>query len=307
MNMFNYKRIDLNLLISLDVLLETRNVTRASEKLGVQQSTVSAQLSRLRKTFDDPLLIPSDTGRGMIATKRAEEICSEIKNVLKAVEQLVTNKTTFNHKKDIKTYHIASSDNGILSIGLPLVETIEKNTNPQIKVSFHSYNKDKISSQMKKGEIDLLIGSDYMVPETMKARKLYDENFVLLQRKGHPRGFNTLDIDEYCKLQHVLVSIDGGGFYGCIDEHLEKMGKKRNVAISIQQFTLIPEILRTTNYVCTAPVRLAERFSHSLDAFELPFHAQSFSIYLAWHPRNDADPSIKWLRNQIKNNLGFRV
>ncbi|MGJ7095675.1 hypothetical protein [Vibrio hannami] len=63
--------------------------------------------------------------------------------------------------------------------------------------------------------------------------------------------------------------------------------------------------LRTTDYVCTAPARLAERFSQSLDALELPFQAQSFSMYLAWHPRNDVDPAIKWLRNQIKSSIGY--
>lgn len=306
-NLIDYKSVDLNLLLSLNILLETKNVTRASEKLGVKQSTVSAQLSRLRKAFDDPLLIPSDTGRGMIVTKRAEEIYPEIRHVLKTVEQIVTNKPSFNPYEDSRTYNIASSDNGIISIGLPLVETIASNANPDIRVSFHGFDKEKIASQMERGEIDILIGSERMIPETMKARKLYDENFVLVQRKNHPRGLNTLDIDEYCKLQHVLVSIDGGGFYGCMDEHLETLGRKRRVVLSTQQFTLIPEILSKTDYVCTAPARLAQRFSHSLDTLELPFNAQGFAMYLAWHPRNDVDPAIKWLRNQIKSSIGYSM
>ncbi|MDG3085561.1 LysR family transcriptional regulator [Vibrio hannami] len=227
--MIDYKSIDLNLLLSLNILLETKNVTRASEKLGVRQSTVSAQLSRLRKAFNDPLLIPSDTGRGMIVTKRAEEIFPEIKNVLKTVEQIVANKPSFNPKEDSRTYNITSSDNGVISIGLPLVETISKIVNPNIQVAFHNFSSEKIASQMERGEIDILIGSKRMVPETMKARKLYNERFVLLQRKNHPRGLRTLDIDEYCELQHVLVSIDGGGFYGCMDEHLEALGKKETL------------------------------------------------------------------------------
>ncbi|HDB1447958.1 TPA: hypothetical protein O6E21_000259 [Vibrio cholerae] len=104
-----------------------------------------------------------------------------------------------------------------------MIETIGGTGNPGIHIAFHAYNESKIAAQMESGEIDLLIGSERMLPQTMKARKLYDERFVQLQRKGHPRGKRALDLEEYCSLDHLLVSISGGSFHGVIDEHLEKM------------------------------------------------------------------------------------
>jgi DNA-binding transcriptional LysR family regulator len=303
MNLIDLRGVDLNLLVSLDTLLDLKNVTRAAEKLEVAQSTVSAQLARLRKTFDDPLLIPADTGRGMVATSRAEEFQPELKRIIKSVEQLIASQRNFDPISNTKTFNIASSDNGIIGIGLPLIETIGGTGNPGIHIAFHAYNESKIAAQMESGEIDLLIGSERMLPQTMKARKLYDERFVQLQRKGHPRGKRALDLEEYCSLDHLLVSISGGSFHGVIDEHLEKMGRKRNVVLSGQQFTLVPEILRTTDYVCTAPDRLTKRFKHALDAFELPFKAQGFSMYLAWHPRNHADQAISWIREIIIDSI----
>ncbi|HDB1447957.1 TPA: LysR family transcriptional regulator [Vibrio cholerae] len=105
MNLIDLRSVDLNLLVSLDTLLDLKNVTRAAEKLEVTQSTVSAQLARLRKTFDDPLLIPADTGRGMVATSRAEEFQPELKRIIKSVEQLIVSQRNFDPISNTKTFN----------------------------------------------------------------------------------------------------------------------------------------------------------------------------------------------------------
>jgi DNA-binding transcriptional LysR family regulator len=145
----------------------------------------------------------------------------------------------------------------------------------------------------------LLIGSERMVPPAMKARKLLDESYVMIQRKGHSRGSAPLDLDAYCKLEHVLVSTSGGSFHGFIDEQLEKLGYRRSVALSVHQFVIAPMIVAATDFVSTLPKRLAARFADRVDLFELPFSAQGFSLFAAWHPRVQADPALAWLRNQL--------
>ena len=122
----------------------------------------------------------------------------------------------------------------------------------------------------------------------------------MAQRKGHPRGKKPVDLDAYCGLSHVLVSNSGtGSFHGDIDEQLDKLGRRRNVVLSVHQFVLVPLILRMTDYVALLPSRLLERFSGELDTFELPFVARSFTVSMAWHQRNHADHGHIWLRNQI--------
>ena len=148
----------------------------------------------------------------------------------------------------------------------------------------------KINEQMERGEIDMLIGSERMVPPPMKTRKLLEERFVMAQRKGHPRGNRALGLESFCQLDHILVSPSGGSFTGFMDEHLADLKRERRVMLSVQQFTLVPEILRTTDFVCTLPSRLAQRFAASLDIFELPFEAKGFALYAAWHPRSQNAP-----------------
>ena len=121
----------------------------------------------------------------------------------------------------------------------------------------------------------------------------------MVQRKGHPRGRRGLTLDAYCDLNHVLVSPEGGGFVGAVDEQLAKLGRSRNVVLSVQQFLLVPGILAASDHVCTLPRRLALRFSEVLDAFELPLRVPGFAFACAWHPRNHHDPANRWLREQV--------
>ncbi len=299
--MDDLRGVDLNLLVSLDALLDERNVTRAARRLHLSQSSVSAQLARLRDVFGDPLLMPAATGRGMTPTARALALAEPLHAALKDLETLVRQRPSFDPKCDERAFQIAASDNATVVLGLPLMQRLKAVAGPGVRVAFRIPDASRVAEQMERGEIDLLIGSERMVPATMKTRRLLTEKFVLAQRKGHPRGKKAVDLNAYCKLEHVLVSTSGGSFEGFMDEQLGSLLRKRNVVLSVQQFTLVPEILRTTDYVCTLPRHLAEQFSHVVDCFELPFKAEGFSLFVAWHPRNHSDPAALWLRDYVSS------
>ncbi|MFS8049628.1 LysR family transcriptional regulator [Rhizobium sp. BR 314] len=290
--------LDLNLLRSLDVLIEEANVTHAAARLGVTQPGLSAQLARLRAIFNDPLLVPSEKGRGMIPTSRALELREPLHAALKDLNAVIRTPARFDPRTDARTFAIAATDNAVVVLGLPLIERLRQTAGRGIRLSFSSTGTD-VAAELERGEIDLLIGSDRMIPPTMKARKLLEESYVMIQRKGHPRGRAPLDLDAYCKLEHVLVSTSGGSFHGFIDEQLEKLGYRRSVALSVHQFVMAPMIVSSTDFVSTLPRRFAARFADRLDLFDLPFPAQGFNLFAAWHPRAHADPALTWLRNQL--------
>lgn len=291
--------IDLNLLASLDVLIEEANVTRAAARLGISQPALSAQLARLRDVFGDPLLVPSETGRGMLPTTRALELRDPLHAALKDLEIVVRRPPRFDPMTDERRFAIATSDNATIVLGLPLTERLRAVAGPGVRLSFQAARGDAIAAQLERGDIDLMIGSNRMVQPAMKARKLIDERYVVVQRKGHPRGTGPLDLVAYCALDHVLVSTSGGSFQGFIDEQLEPLGYRRNVALSVHQFILAPMVVEHTDFVSTLPERLARRFADRVDIFELPFAAEGFSLYAAWHPRSHADPGHRWLREQL--------
>ncbi|WP_296359138.1 LysR family transcriptional regulator [Ramlibacter sp.] len=297
--MFDIKKIDLNLLVSLDVLLDLRNVSRSAERLGLTQSTMSSQLARLRRMLDDPLLLPAESGRGMTPTAYALRVAPRLKDVLRELEAAMAPRADFDAHRDSRVFRIAASDNAVGGIGLALAGHLCRGAGPGIRVAFHRPDTARIAEQMVSGEIDLLIGSPRMVPPSAKARVLVEDGFVHVQRHGHPRGTGPLDLESYCALRHVLVSTSGGSLHGYMDELLDAMGRRRAVVLSVEQFTLVPQLLHATDLVATVPRRLAQRHADVLDAFDLPFTAEGFTLSMAWHARNQADPAHQWLRGVL--------
>lgn len=298
------RQIDLNLLVSLDVLLNECNVTRAAERLHVSQPALSAQLSRLRRIFDDPLLLPAETGRGMIPTARALALGAPLRSALKHLDSVISHQPTFNPLLDTRTFHVAASDNATALISLPLIQRLITQVGPEVRIAFRSPDPRRIAEQMEEGHIDLLVDAERQMPDNMKTHLLLQERFVMAQRKGHPRGTGALDLDSYCLLRHILVSSEVGSLRGYTDETLQGLGRQRSIVYSVPQFMLVPEILCHSDYVCTLPAMLLSRFSDVLDTFELPFPTPAFTLRLAWHPRNHADPAISWLRELIKDAIG---
>jgi DNA-binding transcriptional LysR family regulator len=268
--------------------------------LNISQPALSAQLPRLRDLFHDPLLVPSATGRGMIPTARALQLRGPLHVALKDLEAVVKRPPAFDPLNAERVFAIAASDHLTAVLGMRLIERVHKVAGPGVRVSFRTPNPDLIAAQLERGQIDLLIADQRNVPSEMKFRRLYDEHHVMAQRKGHPRGTQPLDLDTYCGLSHIMVSNSGSGsFHGDVDEQLEKIGRRRYVALSVHQFIVVPMFLRITDYVAALPSRLFDRFTDQLDAFELPIEAPSRTILAAWHPRYHADPGHIWLREQF--------
>ncbi len=84
----NAKRIVLNLLVSLEALLRDANVSHAAARLNSSQPALSAQLRKLRDMFDDPLLVPADSGRGMVPTAGAIELAAPLHDALHTLRSL---------------------------------------------------------------------------------------------------------------------------------------------------------------------------------------------------------------------------
>ena len=298
--MIDFRGADLNLLVSLDALIEEANVTKAAERLNISQPALSAQLARLRDLFHDPLLVSAKSGRGMVPTPRALELKLPLHLALKDLEAVIKRPPIFDPLSSDRTFSIAASDYVAAVLGVGLIASAQKLAGPDVRISFRTPNPDLIAVQLERGQLDLLITDLRNVPHGITIQRLYDGHYVMAQRKGHPRGTRPLDLDTYCSLSHILVSNSGtGGFRGDIDEQLEKIGRRRNVVYSVHQFVLVPMLLRTTNCVAALPSWLPDRFTSELDAFELPFVPRGYTVSAAWHPRYDADPAHIWLRDQI--------
>jgi DNA-binding transcriptional LysR family regulator len=288
--------VDLNLLVSLDVLLAESNVTRAAARLHISQPALSAQLARLRQLFNDPLLLPAESGRGMIATARALALRGPLRSALADLGSVISSEATFDPLTEKRTFQVAIGDNAATLVGLPLVELLGRSAGPGVQIAMSMTDPDTAGKHLEEGEIDLLIDAQRVIPDNAKARVLLTQPFVMVQRKGHPRGTSALDLETYLGLRHVVASPLRGSIHGYMDETLEQLGYRRNVALSVPQFGMVPKILEKSDYVSTLPSGLLAGFADRLDLFDLPFEAPPFTLVMAWHPRNHTEQGIAWLR-----------
>jgi len=290
------RRADLGLLLALDCLIAERSVTNAARRLGISQPALSAQLARLRDIFDDPLLVPS--GRQMVPSARASAIRAPLRHLLDELQALVRNRLVFDPNTSARVFKIRGTDYVHRVILVPLIERLHA-TAPCLRLALLPLDARSGWVDLESGDCDLLIVSEHLAPEAARARSLLEETFVMIQRKSHPRGTGTVDLRGFCELEHVLVSPEGGGFVGAIDEALAAAGQTRRVAVSLPNFLLAPPLVAASDFVAVVPRRLAEIFGALVDSFPVPLPTFSFRVLMCWHPQQHLDPGSQWLRDSL--------
>ena len=215
--MNNLRRLDLNLLVTLDALLAENNVTRAAQRLNFSQPAVSVHLAKLRAIFDDPLLLPGP--RGMRPTARAEQLREPLSQALAALELAVTPATPFDPAVATDTWRVAAFDYGESTIVLPALNGL-RSAAPGTRLAVLETAPSRIAKLAEQGEIDLAFHTREGAPPGLRQRTLFSERYVLVGRVGHPKLHENLTLAQFCELEQVMVSPDGGGFYGITDQVL---------------------------------------------------------------------------------------
>jgi DNA-binding transcriptional LysR family regulator len=289
---------DTGLLITLDALLKDQNVTHAAERLNITQSALSARLTRLRQLLNDPLFIPAASGRGMIPTPHATALQPELAKLLERLSDFFNAAHVFDPQNSNRVFRIAATDNPAAILAPDLIPMIKAQA-PNVKIAFMLPDKARIATHLEQGDVDLFVGTAEDGSNELIATTLFEDEFVTAQRIGHPRGHQPLTLDEFCSLDHLLISTSGGQFQGMIDAALAVVGRERAVSVSIQSYALAPLVLSNSDCICTLPRRFLERFRTVLEIYATPLVLPPFQMILFWHPRMQTDPAHKWLRNQL--------
>lgn len=294
-------RLDLNLLTTLDVLLAERNVTRAAARLHLSQPAVSAQLARLRDIFDDPLLIPAH--RGMTATAKATELREPLRLALDHLRNALEATSGFDPAAADMVFTIACSDYVEVALIVPMVGLLRRAA-PGVRLAIRRLSPALVDRQLAIGDADLVIAQPTPDLAHLRTRILFRETYVLIGRHGHPGLRHEMTIDDYVRLDHVILSRDGGTFDSPVDEALGALGYRRNVVLSAASFLFLPEIVAASDLVALLPRRLFAARADRLTGVELPWLEQSFDIGLIWGDRCDRHPGHGWLREQIAHLAG---
>lgn len=292
------RRADLSLLISLDILLEEKNVTRAAKRLNISQPALSTQLSRLRKLFNDPLLVPSENGRGMVVTERGLDLQERLRSSIESLRYAVSHQNSFDPTTSKRHFVIATNDSVFTILCLTVMTKLLSHNNHNLKMSVVSSFDHDLNERMARGDIDLLIGDMNKMPENLKVRYLIKDGFLMAQRKNHPRGLSKPSLRDYCQLSHVIVS-PKAELITSIDHILAAVSMKRNITISVPSYNQVALVLSNSDCVTTLPSQLLNRYKDMLDLIEIPFEIPPFELAMAWHPRSHEDEAVLWLRKQF--------
>ncbi|MCR6501585.1 LysR family transcriptional regulator [Shinella sp. CPCC 101442] len=287
---------DLNLLVTLDVLLAEGSVARAARRLRLSPSAMSRALARLREATGDPLLVRA--GRGLVPTPRAMELRLDVGRIVREAEALLRPAALLDLKSLVRTFTLRNREGFVDTFGPALLARVALEA-PGVKLRFVP-KPDKESTPLRDGVVDLETGviGDTTGPE-VRAQALFRDRFVGIVRTGHPLLTEPVTPERYAEGDHILVS-RGRRERGPIDEALAQRGLTRNIVVTVPSFTEAVALARNSDLIAQVSDRSTMSLHDGVTRFSLPFDLPEFTISMLWHPRMDADPAHRWLRTCLR-------
>lgn len=288
---------DLNLLVTLDVLLVEGSVARAARRLRLSPSAMSRTLARLRATTGDPLLVRA--GRGLVPTPRAIELRDRVGPLVESARSVLRPVEALDLGALARTFTLRTSEGFVENLGAALLARVGAQA-PGVRLRFMTKT-DKDSAPLREGSTDLETGvvGRSMGPE-LRAQGLFRDRFVGVARAGHPLARGRVTTARYAAGRHLLVSRRGLDA-GPVDEAIKPFGPKREIAATVSGYSAALALARSSDLVATVPERHTGTLRAGMFTFDLPFAVPAITVSLLWHPRMDADPAHRWLRGCVRD------
>ena len=291
----------MNLLAALDALLAEGSVTGAARRLGLSSSAMSRTLARLRSATGDPLLVRA--GRGLVPTPRAIELRDQVHDLARDVRGVLTPQVRHFEVASLeRTFTIRASEGFVERFAAALVAAVTEAA-PGARLRF-APKPDKTALPLRDGEIDLEIGVGGTSAPEVRTRLVSRDHFIGAVRAGHPLLAGPMTPGRYAACRHVVAS-RRGAFTGPVDDALQALGLRRQVVAVVPGFPDALRIARDTDLVALVPRSClresidGDPIGQPLVGFDLPVRTPDIAISAMWHPRMDADPAHRWLRDTV--------
>ena len=291
-------RPDLNLLVTLDVLLAEGSVARAAQRLRLSPSAMSRALARLRETTGDPLLVRA--GRGLVPTPRALELREQVSFLVQGGEAVLSPAEKLDLKKLVRTFTLRTSEGFVENFGADLIARIGKEA-PGVRLRFvQKPNKD--STPLRDGTVDLETGViEQTTSPEVRAQALFRDRYIGAVRRGHSLTRGKITPARYATGRHICVSRSSLDKEP-IDEVLKSFGLEREIVVTIVGgFATALALARASDLIASVPERHTGNLRVGMYSFPLPVATPGFTVSLLWHPRMDADPAHRWLRGCVRD------
>jgi DNA-binding transcriptional LysR family regulator len=293
---------DLNLLITLDVLLQEGSVAGAARRLRLSPSAMSRALARLRETTGDPLLVRA--GRGLVPTPRATALRAQVAQLVQDATSALRPAETIDLQQLVRSFTLRTREGFVENFGADLVARVAREA-PGVRLCFVP-KLDKDSGPLRDGTVDLETGvvGGAEGPE-VRTQALFRDRFVGVVHQGHVLAQGDMTSQRYAAGRHVAVSRWGQAQdKGQVDQALHALGLARDIATTVGGFATALALTKASDLVATVPERHTGNLRAGLHTFALPVAVPEFTVSLLWHPRMQADPAHRWLRGCVREVCG---
>jgi len=303
----NISKIDLNLLIYLDVLLREKNVTRAASQLNITQPAMSNGLKRLRTLFNDPILVR--TSDGMAPTERARALAPSIRKILLELEEALQGEEEFNELNSQRVFRIMASDYAASTLIPTLLKLLNK-VAPNITLDIMTPS-DVTFHDVEAGKIDMAINRFDELPQSFHQKAIWRDSFSCLVSADNP-VVSKFNLNAYLNSKHVWVSKTGFGVgvgmdpkdvqkLGWVDEALARLGKKRDIKVFTRNYHVAMQLAYEDNLIATLPTKAAELHKHDANftIIKPPFDIPDIELKMIWSPLLHHDASHVWFRQLV--------
>ncbi len=294
--------IDLNQLVLFHQLMVERRVSKVAENMGLTQPAVSNTLAKLRRQFGDDLFVR--TSKGMMPTPFAEQLAEPVGYALGMIHSGLNQHSRFQPASVKRAFTIAMTDIGEIVFLPALVERLRQEA-PGVTLSTVRTTATNLRDDMEAGKVDLAIGPLPQLKAGFFQRRLFQQRYVCLFKRGHPLDHRRLSLAGFKAAEHlIIVSADTG--HGRVDELIRRAGIERNVRLTVPHFVSLGHILRGSEMVATVTERLAQSL---VEPFNLSFRPHpvdlpEVAINVFWHSLVHRSPAHQWLRGIVFDAFG---
>lgn len=297
LNQIDLSRLDLNLLVLFETVLQEGHVGRAAERLSLTPSAVSHGLGRLRRLLNDPLFIKHP--KGVLPTAQAQALAIPVAEALQRVRAIVAAATPFDPATSRRRFQIGGPD-GILALIFPELLAKVAAEAPGVDLGLHLLMPQDVAAALDTGAVDLALTPLEDLPARFARRRLYDDAWVIAMRRGHPLA-ERMDLDAYCAAEHVVLSLIGDP-QSNVDRALQAVSRRRRVAVTVPNLLLGLTLAGESDLLAAAPRRLVQRRAtqYGLVSRDPPLALESFEVSAAAPAAALADPGVAWMLRMLE-------
>jgi DNA-binding transcriptional LysR family regulator len=291
------RRLDLTLLMVFLGLLRHRKALDVAAELGLTQSAISQSLKRLRDIFGDELFLRRPQGMEPTATALALE--APVAAAVDALRGALGAAKSFDPATATGLVRVAALDAEQAVLIPPLAARLSRLA-PGLTLSVLPLARGAALEALAEGRADLVLGYVWDLPDAISGEPLYDESFLVAGRPEALPHAPHISLDDYCAADHILIS-PGGDLRGVVDDQLAAMDRGRRVVLGLPAFLPALAAVAASGALVTLPARVAQAFAagFGLVTAEPPIAVRSFPVCVFWHRRNDRDPKLRWLLEQL--------